>query len=70
MAYDSIGITVGASSDDATDDGSVSVVTVTRAMVVGIGTHNSGGVGCPVNSLKVSPRLLETRVSVTSTEIL
>ena len=26
----------------------------------------SGGVGYPVNSLKVAPRLLETRVSVTS----
>jgi len=36
--------------------------------MVGIGTHNSGGVGYPVSSLKVALRLLETGVSVTSTE--
>ena len=56
------------SSDDATDDGSVSVVPVTRATMVGTGTHSSGCVGCPVSSLKVAPRLLETRMSVTSAE--
>ena len=55
-------------SDDATNDVIVSVVPVTRATVVVTRTHNSGGVGCPVSSLKVAPRLLETGVSVTSTE--
>ena len=68
MAYESGGITVGASFDDATDDGSVSVVPVTGATLVGAGTHCSSSIGCPVSSLKVAPRLLETRVSVTSTE--
>ena len=84
MACDSRSITVGSGatsaavvvaettevtgSDDATDDGSISVVLVIGAAMVGIGTHNSGGVGCPVSSLKVAPRLLETGVSVTSTE--
>jgi len=59
-------MTVAGGSDDATDDRSVSVVLVTRAMVEGPRTHSSGGVGRPINSLKVAPRLLETRVSVTS----
>ena len=68
MAYDSRGITVGGGSDDATFDRSISVVPVTGATMVGTGTRNSGGVGCPVSSLKVAPRLLETRVSVISTE--
>ena len=68
MAYDSGSITIGGGSDDATDDGCVSVVLVTRATMVGTGTRNSGGVGCPVSSLNVAPRLLDTRVSVTSTE--
>ena len=68
MAYDSRGITIVGGFDDATDDGSVLVVLVTGATVVGAGTHSSGGVGCPVSSLKVAPRLLKTRVSVTSTE--
>jgi len=36
--------------------------------VEGLGTHSSGGVGCPVNSLNVAPRLLETGVSVTRIE--
>ena len=63
MACDSVGITIAGGSDDATDDGSISIVLVTGAMVVGTGTHNSGGVGCPVSSLKEAPRLLETRVS-------
>ena len=66
MACDSGSITVGGGSDDATNDGSVSVVLVTRATVEGLGTHSSGGVGCPINSLKVAPRLLETGVYVTS----
>ena len=80
MACDSRSITIGSGatsatvvvaktgSNDATDDGIVSVVPVTRATMVVIGTHNSGSVGCPISSLKVAPRLLETRVSVTSTE--
>ena len=68
MTYDSIGITIAGGSDDATDDESISVVPVTGATMVGIGTRNSGGVGCPVSSLKVAPRLLETGVSVTSTK--
>ena len=67
-AYDSGGITVGGGSNDTTDDGSISVVPITRATVVGTGTHNSDGVGCPVSSLKVALRLLDTRVSITSTE--
>ena len=54
--------------DDATDDGIVLVVLVARAAVVGIGTQNTGGVGCPVSSLKVALRLLETGVSVTNIE--
>ena len=41
---------------------------VTGAMVVGTGTYRSGGVGCPVNSLKEAPRLLDTEVSSTSSE--
>jgi len=68
VAYDSIGITVGASSNDATNDESISIVPVTRATVVGTGTRNSSGVGSHVSSLKVAPRLLETGVSVTSTK--
>ena len=61
-------ITVGGGSDDATDDGSISVVPVTGATVVGIGTHSSGDVGYPISSLKVAPRLLETGVSITNTK--
>ena len=68
MAYDSIGITIAAGFDDATEEGSVSVVPVTRATVEDAGTCNSGGVGCPINSLNVAPRLLETGVSITSTK--
>ena len=59
-------MTVEGGSDDATDDGSISVVLVTRAMVEGLGTRSSGGVGYHVNSLKVAPRLLEIGVSITS----
>ena len=68
MAYDSRGITIVGGSNDATDDGSILVVLVTGATVVGAGTRSSGSVGFPVSSLKVAPRLLETGVSVTSTE--
>ena len=61
-------MTEAAGSDDATKEGSVSVVPITGAMVVGTGTCRSGGVGCPVNSLKEAPRLLDTVVSSTSSE--
>ena len=54
--------------DDAIDDEIVLVVPIIGAVVVGTGTHNTGGVGCPVSSLKVALRLLETGVSVTNTE--
>ena len=49
--------------NDATEKGSVSVVSVIGATVEGLGICRYGGVGCPVNSLKVASRLLETRVS-------
>ena len=61
-------MTKAAGSDDATEEGSVSVVPITRAMVVGTGTCRSGGVGCPINSLKEAPRLLYIVVSGTSSE--
>ena len=61
-------MTEAAGSDDATEEGSVSIVPITGAMVVGTGTCRSGGVGCPVNSLKEAPRLLDTVVSSTSSE--
>ena len=68
MACDSRSITVGGGSEEATDDGSVSIVPVTGATMVGTETRNSGGVGCPISSLKVASRLLNTGVSVTSIE--
>ena len=40
---------------------------MTRAAEAGRDALNSGGVGCPVSSLKVAPKLHETRVSITST---
>ena len=64
MAYDSGSITIGSGttsaavavaetgSDDAIDDRIVSVVPVTGATMVVIGTRNSSGVGCPISSLK------------------
>jgi len=55
-------ITGAACSDDATDEGSVYVVSVIGATMEGPGTCSSG-VGCPVNSLNEAPRLLETGVS-------
>ena len=61
-------MTGAAGSNDATEEGSVSVVLVIGATIEGPGTYKYGGVGCPVNSLKVSPRLLETKVSDTSSE--
>ena len=59
---------VSAGSDDATDEGSVSVVPVIGATVEGPRTCRYGGVGCPINSLKEAPRLLDTVVSGTSSE--
>ena len=50
-------------SDDAIDEGSVSIVPVIGVTMEGPGTCRSGEVGCPVNSLNVTPRLLETGVS-------
>ena len=58
-------MTVRGGSDEATEDGIVSVVPMTGAAVVGARALNSGGVGYPVSSLKVAPRLLEIGVSVT-----
>ena len=57
-----------ASSNDATDEGSVSVVPVIGATIEGPRTCKYGGVGYPVNSLKEAPRLLDTVVSGTSNE--
>ena len=65
--YDSEGTTrVG--SDDATEEGSVSVVLVIGTTVEGPRTYRYGGVGIPINSLKEAPRLLDTMVSGTSSE--
>ena len=55
-------------SDDATEEGSISVVPVIGATVEGPGTCRYGGVGYPVNSLKDAPRLLDTIVSSTSSK--
>ena len=64
----SVGVTVLGGSDDAIDDGIILVVPVTGATVVGTETQNTRGVGCPISSLKVALRLLETGVSVTNIE--
>ena len=61
-------MTVVGGSDDATEEGSVSVVPVIGATIEGPRTCKYGGVGCPVNSLKEAPRLLDTVVSGTSSE--
>ena len=61
-------MTVSTGSDDTTDEGSVSVVPVIGATIEGPGTCKYGGVGCPVNSLKVALRLLETEVSGSSSD--
>ena len=61
-------MTEAAGSDDATKEGSISVVLVIGAMIEGPGISKYGGVGCPVNSLKDAPRLLNTIVSGTSSE--
>ena len=53
-------------SEDATEEGSLCVVTAMGAAVEGPGAYKCGGVGCPINSLKEAPRLLETEVSGSS----
>ena len=68
MSCDSVSITIAGGSDDATEEGSVSVVPITRAIVVGTWASRSGGVGCPVNSLNEAPRLLDTIVSGASSK--
>ena len=55
-------------SDDATEEGGISVVLVIGATIEGPRTCKYGGVGCPVNSLNEAPRLLKTIVSGTSSE--
>ena len=60
---DSVGMTGAAGSNDATEEGSISIVPVIGATVEGPRTCKYGGVGYPVNSLNEAPRLLETGVS-------
>ena len=62
-------MTVRGGLDEATEDRIISVVPVIGAAVVGVGTRNLGGVGCPMSSLKVVPKLLEIGMSVTSTDV-
>ena len=62
-------MTVRGGSDKATEDGIVLVVRVMGAAVVGARALNSGSVGYPMSLLKVAPRLLETGVSITSTDV-
>ena len=54
--------------DEATENRRVSVVLVTEAAKVGARTRNSRGVVYPMSSLKIAPKLLETGVSITSTD--
>ena len=61
-------MTEAAGSDDATEEGSVSVIAVIGAAVEGPRACRYGGVGCPINSLKEAPRLLETKVSGSSSD--
>ena len=61
-------MTKAAGSDDATNEGSVSIVPVIGATIEGPRTCKYGGVGCPMNSLKDAPRLLDTVVYSTSSE--
>jgi hypothetical protein len=61
-------VTIGGGSIKATKDRIISVVLVTGTTVVEAKTRNSGGVGCPISSLKVAPKLRETGVSITSKE--
>ena len=52
-------MTEAAGFDDATEEGSISIVPVIGATIEGPRTCKYGGVGCPINSLKVAPRLLK-----------
>ena len=61
-------MTVAGGSDDATEEGTVSVVLVIGTTIEGPRTCKYGRVGCPVNSLKEALRLLDTVVSGTSSE--
>ena len=61
-------MTIAGDSDDATKEGSVSVVPIICATVEGPRAYRYGRVGCLVNSLNVAPRLLETEVSGTSSK--
>ena len=55
-------------SIDATEEGSLCVVMAMGATVEGPRAYKCGGVGCPVNSLKEAPRLIETEVSSSSSD--
>ena len=61
-------MTEAAGSDDAIEERSVSIVSIIGATIEGPRTCRYDGVGYPVNSLNVAPRLLETEVSGTSSE--
>jgi hypothetical protein len=61
-------VTIGGGSIESTDDRIISVVPMTRAVVVEVRTRNSRGVGYPVSSLKVAAKLRETGVSITNTD--
>ena len=65
-ACDAASTSVG--SDDATELGSLCVITAMGAVVEGPAACICGGVGIPINSLKVAPRLLEIDVSGTNSE--
>ena len=67
-AIDCAGMTGAAGSDDAIEEGSVSIVSVIGATIEGPRTCKYGGIGCPVHSLKDAPRLLDTVISGTSSE--
>jgi len=62
-------VTIRGGSDEAIEDGIILVVPMTGAAMVGAQALNSEGVGCPMSSLKVAPRLLEIGVSVTSMDV-
>ena len=64
-----MGVAIRGGLDKATEDGIVLVVHMTGAAVVGARALNSGGVDYAMSSLKVAPRLLETGVFITSTDM-
>ena len=61
-------MTEAVGSDDATEEGSVSIIAVIGAVIEGPGTCRYGEVGYPVNSLMEAPRLLDTMVSGSSSD--